>query len=253
MEASNQRKTLALLGVGAMGEFILPYLSKYFDLIVYDAHKELSMLNLDSNTKVVTDLNGASKADIIVLATPVATFASICEQLSPLLRSGQLVMDVGSVKSIPAKVLSEHLPDEVDIVGLHPLFGPQSGKEGIEGLPLVVCPVRGDRADRVAAFAREDLKLKVIECSASEHDEQMAYVQGLTHMVAKVFQKMQLPEITQETKTFGLLRQMVDTIKYDSDELFRSIQNDNPFVDQTKSQFFQAVKELEDELHRPKK
>ena len=41
--------------------------------------------------------------------------------------------------------MAEMLPDDARILGTHPRFGPDSGRETIAGLPMVLCPVRIDR------------------------------------------------------------------------------------------------------------
>ena len=148
------------------------------------------------------------------------------------------------MKCLPIKLLSDKLPTNVDIVSLHPLFGPQSGKHGIEGLDIAVVNVRGSRDACVIEFL-ERLNLNVFETTAEDHDMQMAYVMGLTHMIAKVFKRMEIPKITMQTKTFSLINEAISYVIDDSDELFYAIQRDNPFVDATKEAFFTAVKELE--------
>jgi len=88
-------------------------------------------------------------------------------------------MDVGSVKVKPAQAMREILPENVDAVGLHPLFGPQSGRDGIEGLKIAVCNLRGDRGACVARFCADVLKLRVFEVTPEAHDRQLAYVPAL--------------------------------------------------------------------------
>ena len=228
------RQSLSIIGIGAFGEFILKHLIPYFDVHVYDAHRDLSHITALYNVAEVP-LEDAGKSDIVIIAVPVRAIEGVAKSIAPHLRAGQLVMDVASVKTLPANILSAELPEDVDLIGLHPLFGPQSGKGGIYGQNIALVNIRGSRDDNIAAFMERQLGLNVIRCTAREHDEQMAYVQGLTHMIARVFQMMDLPEITQETKTFSLLRQMVNIVKDDSDELFRAIQTDNPYVGETKT------------------
>lgn len=102
-------------------------------------------------------------------------------------------------------------------------------------------------------FLTETLNLKVYDTTPEEHDREMAYVQGITHMVAKVFSRMNVPEIHQKTKTYTLLDEMVEMVRYDSDELFLAIQRDNPFVEVTKQSFFSAVRDLEARLSNTEK
>ncbi|MEM1381146.1 MAG: prephenate dehydrogenase [Pseudomonadota bacterium] len=240
-------KTLSVVGVGAFGAFMLRHVTPYFDVRVHDPQRDLSAITATYNVAACT-LVEAAKADIVVIAVPVRAIESVALALREHLRPNQLVMDVASVKVLPTEILAKHLPPEVEIIGLHPLFGPQSGKAGIHGQNIAVVNVRSKSADKVSAFLAEQLGLNIITCTAQEHDEQMAYVQGLTHMIARVFQKMDMPPIDQETKTFSLLRNMVDIVKDDSDALFKAIQTDNPFVDITKKKFFDAVTALQSEL-----
>ena len=43
---------------------------------------------------------------------------------------------------------------------------------------------------------------------------------------------------------------MVETVRYDSDELFRAIERENPFTKKAKQQFFAAARRLERKLSR---
>src|SRR4051794_24650142 len=240
-------KSLGIVGVGAFGEFMLKHVAPYFDISVFDSDKDLDGVTTLYNARN-TDLDGICCCDIIVIAVPVQQIGSIVESIKDRLAPGQLVIDVASVKCLPTKILSQELPIDVDIVSLHPLFGPQSGKHGIEGLDIAVINVRGSRDASVIKFL-ERLSLNVFRTTAEDHDMQMSYVMGLTHMIAKVFKKMGVPKITMQTKTFSLLNEAISYVIDDTDELFYSIQRDNPYVDGTKEAFFTAVKELEAKLH----
>lgn len=240
-------KTLSIIGMGAFGEFALKHLVPHFQIKIFDLKRDLGEITRTYPVQSC-DVIEAAQCDIVVIAVPVRAIEGVLKQIGPHCQAGQLVMDVASVKCLPARLLRENLLEGVDIVGLHPLFGPQSGKDGIEGLNIAVTAIRGDRAEKVGAFLSGELGLNTIFCTPEEHDEQMAYVQGLTHMIAKIFQMMDIPEIKQETNTFKYLRQMVDMVKNDSDELFRAIQTDNPFVDKAKQDFFTCVAQLERNL-----
>lgn len=241
------KKSLSIIGVGAFGEFMLKHVTPYFETKVHDAMRDLSDIVTAYNVEACS-LEEAAQSDIVVLAIPVRSIEGVLMQIKDKFKIGQLIIDVASVKVMPSAILSKHVPQGVDAVSLHPLFGPQSGKNGIHGLNIAVINVQGDRNQCIADFLSAKLGLNVIHCTAEEHDRQMAYVQGLTHMIAKVFQRMQVPPITQATTTFSLLQQMVDIVKNDSDALFRAIQTDNPFVEETKMKFFDCVRTLESDL-----
>ena len=49
---------------------------------------------------------------------------------------------------------------------------------------------------------------------------------------------MDLPPMEQTTRTFDYMMQMMESIRYDSDQLFRAIENRNDFVQQAKEECF---------------
>jgi len=246
------KQSLSIIGVGAFGEFTIKHLAPYFDLYLYDQYKDLSQVKEIYNV-TVTDFSEAMKSDIIVLAVPVQAIEETVEKMAPCLKKGQLIIDVASVKSKPVAAMKSLLPEGVNVVATHPIFGPQSGLHGISGKNIVVMNVRGDKLNCVAEFLALKLQLNVIQSTPEEHDQQMAYVPGPTHMIARIFKNMDVPQITQASRTYELLEEMVGLIKNDSDDLFRAIQTDNPYVADVKSRFFKSVKDLEDNLSDSKK
>src|SRR5262249_19009696 len=163
---------------------------------------------------------------------------------APLVKPGALVIDVGSVKIKTARLMRKILPKHADAVGTHPLFGPQSGKSGIDGLNIVVCNVRGKRAACVRRFCRNALGLRVFAATPDDQYLELAWVQGLTHLLAKVVVGLDLPRFRFTTKTYEYLDRMVETVRYDSDELFRAIERENPFTGKAKREFFAAARRL---------
>lgn len=246
------KQSLGLIGVGAFGEFMLKHVIPYFDVCVYDAHRDLSAIQATYNLKVGT-LSDVSSCDIVVLCVPVNKLEGVVDQVAPLIKKGQMVVDLCSVKCIPTEILKAKLPQDVETISLHPLFGPQSGKFGIHGLNIAICNINSSRLDCIKEFLSKTLGLNVHETTPELHDREMAYVQGLTHMIAKIFTFMDIPQIHQKTKTYMLLDEMVEMIRYDSEELFNAIQRDNPYVEGTKQKFFESVKALEERLNKSSK
>lgn len=247
-----QKQSLGIIGVGAFGEFMLKHVIPYFNVSVYDSQRDLSVISATYNLKVGT-LSEVSACDIVVLCVPVNKLALVVDEIKGLVKPGQLVIDLCSVKCIPIDILKSKLPKDVEAMSLHPLFGPQSGKFGIHKLNVALCNINSTRVDCVKKFLTDTLGLNVHETTPEMHDQEMAYVQGLTHMIAKIFTFMDIPEIHQKTKTYMLLDEMVEMIRYDSEELFNAIQRDNPYVDGTKQKFFESVKALEERLNKASK
>jgi prephenate dehydrogenase len=241
------KKSLGIIGVGAFGEFMVHHLAPHFKLVLMDTHKNLGALK--KKYKVTIDqLEGIAVCDIIVLAVPVQKLEGVVNQLSPLVKPGTLIVDVASVKIKTTRMMQKCLPKYVDVVGTHPLFGPQSGQFGIQGSNIVICNVRGSRASCVQRFCRRKLGLRAFNATAKEHDQELAYVQCLTHLLAKIVVNINLPSLRFTTKTFDHMMQMTELVRYDSDELFMAIERENPFATRAKKSFFSAARKLERKL-----
>lgn len=241
------KQTLGIVGAGAFGRFMIHHLVPFFDITVHDPYADMG--DLKKKYPVVSgSLQQIAENSFIVLSVPVQKLELVLRDLAPLAKPKTLVLDVASVKIKPTTLMQAILPEHVDIVGTHPLFGPQSGKNGIEGLNIVVSNIRGERSACVVGFLEKELKLTVHQTTPQEHDKELAYVQGLTHLLAKVVVAMDLPKFSLTTKTYDYLQQMVEMVRYDSDELFKAIERENPFSSEAKKTFFTAARNLEDRL-----
>ncbi|HUY68687.1 MAG TPA: prephenate dehydrogenase [Alphaproteobacteria bacterium] len=242
------KPSLAIVGCGAFGAFMARHLAPHFDIVLHDKK------NVARLAKTVGARAGALEAvaacQTIILAVPVQKMGEVLRGLAPLVKPGALVIDVASVKMKPAALMKKLLPKHVDIVGTHPLFGPQSGAGGIKGLNIAVCNIRGKRGPCVARFCRARLGLNVHRVTPRRHDRELAYVQGITHLLAKVIVYLDLPRFSLTTRTYELMHEAAEFIRYDSDELFRAIERENPFTGKAKREFFASAHKLEKKLRR---
>ena len=89
----------------------------------------------------------------------------------PLL-SSTLVVDVLSVKQYAKETMLKGLPDDADILCLHPMFGPASGKNSWHGLPLVYEMTRITDYHRASRFLSlfEDEGCRMVRMSCEQHD-----------------------------------------------------------------------------------
>jgi prephenate dehydrogenase len=234
---------LGLVGFGAFGRLMARHLHPYFAITAYDPAPQ------DPAEGVTfADFATVARCRIVVLAMPVDRIAEAIAAISPHLQPGTLVMDVGSVKVRPAEAMRRLLPDHVDIVGTHPLFGPQSARDGIAGLKVAVCPIRGRVAFRVAAFLRAALRLKVYVTTPETHDREAATVQGLTHLIAKVLVSMEPLPTRLTTASFDMLMRGVEMVRYDAPEVFMAIERANPYSAEVRERFFTLAAELDKAL-----
>ena len=230
-----QIKEIGLIGFGDFGRFIFPYLKDYAEVSVYDAkeiHKKSS-------------LEETASKDLVVLSVPVQNLEEVLVSIKDYVKEDALVADVCSVKLKPCQLMEKYLPKTAEIIGTHPLFGPQSGKYGIMGQKIVICPVRTSSIDSISSFLYNAFESNVILSTPEEHDRQMAYVQGLTHFIAKALDNMKLPAFNQSTKAYELLLELKELLSKDSEELFWSIQKENPYAKDVRIKFLDLLFDLE--------
>ncbi|WP_332698101.1 prephenate dehydrogenase [Bosea sp. (in: a-proteobacteria)] len=240
------RKTvtsIGIMGFGAFGRLMARHLQPHFRLSVFDPERPPRPDGAGKGL-APADIAEVGACDLVILAVPVDKVASALASLSPHLRVGAIVLDVGSVKIGPALAMQAGLPAHVEIVGTHPLFGPQSARHGIKGLKIAICPIRGRSAGRIAAFLRRELRLDVILTTPDAHDREVALVQGLTHLIAKILVQMEPLPRRMTTASFDLLMQATEMVRYDSAGVFLAIERANPHARAVRDRFFALAEEM---------
>ena len=240
------KQTLGLIGFGQFGRLAARHLTGCSDLTISDVEDRSAEAALMG--AAFGRLDQASACDIVIVAVPVAAMKQTFADIAPHVRPGALVMDVASVKVLPALWMIQTLPAHADIVATHPLFGPQSARDGLEGLRLVLCPVRGERAHEVKAIA-EAAGLIVSITTPEEHDQEMAYVQALTHLIGRSLVNVKIPDEDLKTRSYQHLLDLCGLIGDDSFELFSAIQTLNPYASDVARAFVAEATSLLNQVH----
>ncbi len=235
--------TIGIMGFGAFGRLMARHLQPLFSLRVCDPEnpppRDPSGKGLEP-----ADVAEVAACDLVILAVPVAAIPEALAALGPRLKAGAIVLDVGSVKIGPARTMQEGLPEHVEIIGTHPLFGPQSARHGVAGLKIALCPIRGGSTPRIAAFLRRVLGLKVIVTTPDAHDREVAMVQGLTHLIAKILVRMEPLPQHMTTASFDLLMQAIEMVRHDAPNVFMAIERANPHAKAVRDRFFALAEEM---------
>lgn len=242
-----QTTSLGIVGFGAFGQLAARHLGEHFDISAYDPSGEVEKVAKQLEVRLAS-LHTVSQADVILIAAPVSSFEEVVSEIAVACKPGALIVDVGSVKVVPAQIMRRLLPNYVDIVATHPLFGPQSAGKGITGLKIAVCPVRGKHHTRLVAFLRKALGLTVIMTIPEDHDQEAAIVQGLTHLIAKVLLRMGPLPTRMTTKSFDLLSEAISMVQHDAPEVFEAIEKANPYAETVRRRFFDLAASLSVEL-----
>jgi cyclohexadieny/prephenate dehydrogenase len=131
-------------------------------------------------------------ADLVVLAVPVGAMGEVALEISPHLKPGATVTDVGSVKRAVIEAVGPHIPEGVHFIPGHPLAGtehsgPRSGfAELFENRwCLLVPPADVDRAavERLALLW-QSMGSNVDLMEADHHDLVLAVTSHTPHLIA---------------------------------------------------------------------
>jgi len=239
-------KEVGFIGFGNFGKFIIPHLIPFFKITVYDS------INLSTEVTAIGCKWGTLKEvcdkDIVVAGVPVQFLENLLKEIKQYVKPGTLFIDISSVKVKPVNLMVAHLKHGVEILGTHPLFGPQSGKYGIAGLNLVICPVNCKRVNLIVKFFSKILKLNVLERTPTTHDKQMAYVQALTHFIGRAINEMDIPDVEQKTPAYQYLLDIKKNLGGDSMDLFLTIEKENPYAKEVRDSFIEELNALNRKL-----
>lgn len=241
-------KTVGIIGFGVFGAFMTRVLAPYLHVTV--SSRLASSEAVQSVGGTLVSFSDACRADVVVPSVPVQNLETVLQKMAPLLKAGTLVADVASVKTVPVQLMERILPGDVDIVATHPLFGPQSGANGVQGLPMVIWPVRvsDGRMYRLETFLKDCLRLDVQRVSPDEHDREMAYVHALTFLLGRAFHDLDIPNTPLKTKTYQHLLDVRRIVEHDTPELFETIQKYNPYAADMRRRLVGELESLEREL-----
>ncbi len=241
---------IAIYGYGSFGEFMAVHLKRYFsEILIVSRSKKVG---LPQGIRQVSPEEGA-KADIIILSVPFASLEKVVVEISPLLGPDTLVIDVTSVKVRPVEIMLKHLPQHASILATHPLFGPESAKNGLRGHQIVIHPARIKDEDlaEVLEFL-EQVDLEVVHMSPEFHDKEMAWVHALTFFVGRGLLNMNLPKLSLHTGYFGRLNSLIELEKSQSLELFETVERHNPYAREVREKFLDELHDLDNNINRRK-
>jgi cyclohexadieny/prephenate dehydrogenase len=189
---------VAFIGFGLIGSSLARAIRRQGlarELVAADPAPEVveAALALGLVDVVTADAAAAvEEADLVVICAPVGAYPAIGAAITPHLKPGAILSDVGSVKASVVRDLAPLVPAGVSLVPGHPIAGteksgPQNGfAELFEGRWAILTPPEGtDRAavERIATLWR-GVGSMVAEMDADHHDLVLAITSHVPHLIA---------------------------------------------------------------------
>lgn len=232
---------IGVYGLGRFGSFWASKLSKAgCEVIAYSRsqHELPNGVTLASEEEVLS-------APYIFFAVTISAFEEVLKRVGSKVGKDSVVLDTCSVKTYPAKWMKTYLPEEIYKIATHPMFGPDSGRNGLKGLPIVMCPISGidERYNRVKELFLS-MQLDVLEMSEREHDEEAAYSQGITHFVGRTLSQMGMSPTPIATQGYRSLMTIVEQTCNDPLQLFYDLQRYNPYAKEMRLSLQVAIEKV---------
>lgn len=238
-----KKKTIGIIGFGRFGQVLFDLFQDEFRVLVSSSRYETGDLDGVAFRRFETVVE---VADALFLATPINKIGSIADRLRPLLKEGQLIVDVCSIKEYSSATLKKKLAGTgVHIWPTHPMFGPDSTLHGFEGLRWVSCT--DDLDNSLIEDYLDHIKkrgITVVEMSCAEHDRLAAKTQGLTHLIGRVLVEFGAEHTPIDTAGFHRLMQVKEQTCHDSWELFCDLQHFNRYSLENEKKLREAISKV---------
>ena len=238
------RRALVIGGLGRMGE----WMSRYLDMVGYSVDVA-DQVERDTPFGRVDDWQGVvNDYDLIVVAVPLRPSNDILLRLAEL-KPDCLVFDIGSLKSPMREGLDAMRDSGCRVCSVHPMFGPN--EVGLSGRHILFVDVGNQEAIAEARALFAHTAADCVELSLEEHDEVMAWVLGLSHLVNIAFAGAlaqsgeKVPLLKQiSSSTFNAQLNVATQVVSENPHLYYEIQQGNVNTADVSEHFRKVLNEL---------
>ena len=215
--------SFGIIGFGRFGNILADILSINNEILIHDPNRNSEDFQNVSLFKVV-------QCEILFIAVPIRDFESVINSLRKYKLQNTTIVDVCSVKIYPVEIMKKYLPSNVGIIATHPMFGPDSYSPFRE-LKMVMHSVRDmhNQFDKLKQMF-EAKSISILEMTPEDHDRDAAMSQGITHFIGRVLSQSGISSTSINTLGFNELLGVIEQTCNDSWDLFKDLQNYNPYT-----------------------
>jgi prephenate dehydrogenase len=186
---------------------------------------------------------------LVILCVPISAFKTVLEEIGPLLKKDAVVIDVCSVKVYPTRWMKASLPETVSILATHPIFGPDSAADSLKDRKIFLSPVRIGKSpyQKIKNYLASK-KLVLIESTPEDHDEQIAVSLALTHFIGRTLSEFSAAPLGIDSEGYKRLLHILEVVENDTWQLFYDMHHFNPYAEEKRAAFMQAMQKINDQL-----
>jgi prephenate dehydrogenase len=249
MEAGEKMEVL-VVGAGAMGAWFARLFKKWgWGVWLTDVDQRKSR-NLAKELGVKTGEEILPQADLVLVAVPISSTPAVLREICGRMKKGALLMEISSVKEQVVSTMLELKSNPVELVALHPLFGP--GAESLRGERFAFIPIREGKAFGEVRGRLEGEGAVLIKTKAEEHDSAMARTQALTHLLLLCYLRLRERGKLQTHLSEAFL-ELAKAVLSGSPSVYYEIQTHNRFSPKIREEFLQTWQSLEELIRKDNK
>ena len=240
---------IGIIGFGRFGKLASRYLAKDFEVFVHTRADKASEIR-QAGARAAT-LETACEQDIVIPSVPISVLKNVLKQIAPLVRPDALIIDVCSVKEYPIRWMKEILPDTVSILATHPMFGPDSASDSLDGRKICLCKVKiEEKQYRKIRRYLSSKGLVVVEATAREHDEQIATSLALTHLIGRTLSESGASQLDIDTEGYKRLLHILEVVERDTWQLFTDMHRYNSYARKKRLEFMDVMQAINSRLEQ---
>jgi prephenate dehydrogenase len=238
---------IGIIGFGRFGSLMARYLARDFEVTVFDSNGKAPAIEKTGATPA--SFERTCQEEVVILPVPISVFKETLEKIRPHIREDALVVDVCSVKTYPVALMQKILPRGVSILATHPMFGPDSAADSLEGRKIVLCRERIDeeRYRKIKSYLDEK-GLHTIEATPDEHDRQISVSLALTHFIGRSLSEFGAQPLGIDTEGYKRLLHVLEVVENDTWQLFVDMHRYNPHARKHRSEMIAAIERVDRKL-----
>lgn len=240
--------TVGIIGEGRFGSLLYQVFSGYPDEFLTKIYSRRATID----NKKYFEIKEICKCDFIIPCVPISIFEEQIKKIAPFISTGSTVVDVCSVKIHPEKILLKYLNKDTDILLTHPMFGPDSTKNGasFNNLKFIYTLKRIKNSEKIKEFLRlwKYLGCELIQLSAEEHDKQAAYTHAFAFLIGKLGIELGVRRNYISTKGFEGILYNQEAVENDTSQLFNDMMTYNPYAPEMLANVKTALEKISKDL-----
>ncbi|OGD52957.1 hypothetical protein A3K80_03295 [Candidatus Bathyarchaeota archaeon RBG_13_38_9] len=130
-------------------------------------------------------LEEAHQSNIVIISVPIPETVKICKSIGQKMHDQSLLVELASLKTGITEIIKSSIPNCVEYLSLHPLFGPQV-KDIVGKRFVAVEPASGSLTTEFLEMLQECGSV-IKKATVKEHDLAMASIQVLHHFALITF------------------------------------------------------------------